>query len=190
VAVRRPWRRLRGTGAGFAALVAMQAVCAAVFLYSAAVSVFGLRDQPFGWQTRELIELGAVLGLILGVVVGLIALRAAQRARHAAEVEARRVAVAFRDLMAQRFDEWGLSPAERDVALFAIKGLSTADIARLRATSEGTVKAQTAAIYRKAGVSGRPQLLSVFIENLMDIEVSDTAPGAATPAARPTAAAR
>ena len=50
------------------------------------------------------------------------------------------------------------------MALFAIKGMSTAEIARLRTTSEGTVKAQTAAIYRKAGVSGRPQLLSLFIE--------------------------
>ena len=32
---------------------------------------------------------------------------------------------------------------------------------------ESTVKAQTAAIYRKAGVTGRPQLLSLFIEDLM-----------------------
>ncbi len=49
----------------------------------------------------------------------------------------------------------------------SIKGLSTADIANLRNTSEGTVKAQTNAIYRKAGVSGRPQLLSLFIDELM-----------------------
>ena len=40
-----------------------------------------------------------------------------------------------------------LTPAEADVALFAIKGLNTADIAGLRQTSEGTVKAQTNAIY-------------------------------------------
>jgi DNA-binding CsgD family transcriptional regulator len=53
------------------------------------------------------------------------------------------------------------------VALFAIKGMSTAEIAGLRRVSEGTVKAQTAAIYRKAGVSGRPQLLSLFIEDLL-----------------------
>ena len=54
------------------------------------------------------------------------------------------------------------------MALFAIKGLSTQEIAALRNTREGTVKAQTNAIYRKAGVSGRPQLLSLFIEDLMD----------------------
>jgi DNA-binding CsgD family transcriptional regulator len=70
-------------------------------------------------------------------------------------------------LLAERFDEWGLTPAEKDVALFAIKGMSTSEIAGLRNTSEGTVKAQTNAIYRKAGVSGRSQLLSLFIEDLM-----------------------
>jgi hypothetical protein len=53
------------------------------------------------------------------------------------------------------------------VALFAIKGLTTAEIAALRGTSEGTVKAQTNAIYRKAGVTGRPQLLSLFIDELI-----------------------
>jgi DNA-binding CsgD family transcriptional regulator len=72
------------------------------------------------------------------------------------------------ELLEERFADWGLTPAERDVALFAIKGMSTAEIASLRSTSEGTVKAQTNAIYRKAGVTGRPQLLSLFIEDLMD----------------------
>ncbi len=53
------------------------------------------------------------------------------------------------------------------MALFSIKGMSLAEIAELRNTSDGTVKAQSNAIYRKAGVSGRPQLLSLFIEDLM-----------------------
>ena len=79
----------------------------------------------------------------------------------------RRASGAFMDLLAERFEEWGLTPAEKDVALFAIKGLSTAEIGVLRATSEGTVKAQTNAIYRKAGVTGRSQLLSLFIDDLM-----------------------
>jgi DNA-binding CsgD family transcriptional regulator len=72
------------------------------------------------------------------------------------------------EVLEEKFSEWSLTPAERDVALFAIKGLSTAEIAGVRSTSEGTVKAQTNAIYRKAGVSGRPQLLSLFIEDLID----------------------
>jgi len=60
-----------------------------------------------------------------------------------------------------QFDQWGL------VAVISIKGLSIPEIATMRNTREGTVKAQNAAVYRKAGVSGRPQLLSLFIEDLM-----------------------
>ena len=44
------------------------------------------------------------------------------------------------------------------------------EIAQLRNTSEGTVKSQTAQIYRKAEVTGRPQLLSLFIEDLLGVE--------------------
>jgi DNA-binding CsgD family transcriptional regulator len=96
-----------------------------------------------------------------------LALNGSLRRTRAAEEALRRASSAFMDVLEERFDDWSLTPAERDVALFAIKGLSTAEIAALRETSEGTVKAQTAAIYRKAGVSGRPQLLSLFIDDLM-----------------------
>ena len=101
------------------------------------------------------------------MVLGAVLLRRALRERHKAEEQLRRASGAFMDLLKERFEEWGLTPSERDVALFAIKGMSTAEIATLRSTSEGTVKAQTNAIYRKAGVSGRSQLLSLFIEDLM-----------------------
>ncbi|MEM6372014.1 MAG: LuxR C-terminal-related transcriptional regulator [Pseudomonadota bacterium] len=72
------------------------------------------------------------------------------------------------ELLEDKFETWGLTSAERDVALFAIKGLSTQEIARARQTSEGTIKAQTNAIYRNAGVSGRSQLMSLFIDDLID----------------------
>jgi DNA-binding CsgD family transcriptional regulator len=86
------------------------------------------------------------------------------------EVEGRlrQVSRAFGTLLEERFRDWGLTPSERDVAWFTIKGLTIAEIARLRQTSEGTVKAQSNAIYRKAGVSSRTQLLSLFIEDLME----------------------
>lgn len=79
------------------------------------------------------------------------------------------------DLVDERFEDSGLTPAERDLALFALKGCSISEIAALRDTSVGTVKAQTNAIYRKAGVSGRPQLLSLFVEDLMH-DVPDSGP--------------
>lgn len=150
-----------------AVVLAVQFVCAFFFVFDIVSSVLGLNTKPILWETKELLEIGAALGLVLGVFLGAIALyRTARRSAHA-ERQLRAVSLGFLDLLEERFALWGLTPAEREVALFAIKGLSTADIARLRDTSEGTVKAQTAAVYRKAGVSGRSQLLSLFIEDML-----------------------
>ncbi len=177
------------SGSLILAILVVQALCAFFFVSDIAASVLGLRATPIAWQTRELLEIGAAVGLILGLLLGAIALRRSIRARAAAEEKLRRASAAFLDLLEERFAEWGLTPAERDVALFAIKGMSTAEIATLRSTSEGTVKAQTNAIYRKAGVSGRPQLLSLFIEDLMESSAIDRAEGteAGADAAEPRA---
>lgn len=130
-------------------------------------AVFGLASSPIAWVYYELAQIGAVIGLILGMVVSATLMVRSLRRQRAAEESLRLASGAFMDVLEERFADWELTPAERDVALFSIKGLSTADIAGLRSTSEGTVKAQTNAIYRKAGVSGRPQLLSLFIDELM-----------------------
>ncbi|MCU0829032.1 MAG: helix-turn-helix transcriptional regulator [Tabrizicola sp.] len=149
------------------AIFVVQALCAVFFVSDILSSVLGIRTTPVSWEMRELMEIGAAIGLILGVLLGGLMLRRALRDRNRAEEQLRRASAAFMDLLQERFAEWALTPSERDVALFAIKGMSTAEIAALRSTSEGTVKAQTNAIYRKAGVTGRPQLLSLFIDDLM-----------------------
>jgi DNA-binding CsgD family transcriptional regulator len=149
------------------AIFVVQALCAFFFVSDILSSLFGFQTKPISWEMRELLEIGAAFGLVLGVLLGGVMLVRALRGRTKAEEQLRRASGAFMDLLQDRFGEWGLTPSERDVALFAIKGMSTAEIASLRSTSEGTVKAQTNAIYRKAGVSGRSQLLSLFIEDLM-----------------------
>lgn len=146
--------------------LAVQVLCAVFFVSNILSSVFGL--TPISWQLSEFIELGAALGLLIGIALGAVALRRTQKRAALAEDRLRLASVAFRELLEEHFLNWNLTPAECDVALFAIKGLPLAEIAALRATSEGTVKAQMNAIYRKAGVTGRPQLLSLFIEDLMD----------------------
>lgn len=146
----------------------VQALCAFFFVSDILFSVLGIYVRPIAWEIREYLELGAALGLVLGMVLGGIALYRSRRDHQSALEKLRRASGAFMELLEERFVEWGLTASERDVALFAIKGMSTGEIATLRNTAEGTVKAQTNAIYRKAGVSGRPQLLSLFIEDLMD----------------------
>ena len=148
-------------------LVAFQAAFTAVFLWDLAASILGLRTTPISWQMRELIEVGAALGLLAGLVAGTLVLRRARARQLRAEDSLRAASGHFMDLVQDRFADWALTPAERDVALFALKGMSLSEIAALRDTSEGTVKAQTNAIYRKAGVTGRPQLLSLFIDDLL-----------------------
>ncbi len=176
---------MRGRGA-LVALILLQAVCALFFVSDILMGLFGFYPVPLGWSFREALEIAAAVGLVLGLIFGAIALRRSRFQLRAAEERLQRASAAFMDVLEERFAEWGLTPAERDVALFAIKGLSLQEIATLRQTSEGTVKAQTNAIYRKAGVTGRPQLLSLFIEELMllppgtDAALPPPAPMAAT----------
>lgn len=156
-----------GRLATIALLFLAQALCAILFVSDIFSSIIGMSAAPMPWQMRELLEISAALGLVAGAVLGGLAMSRAVKDRNHAQERLRRASGAFLDLLQERFAEWGLTPAEKDVALFAIKGMSTAEIAVLRKTSEGTVKAQTNAIYRKAGVTGRSQLLSLFIDDLM-----------------------
>lgn len=151
----------------FAAILVIQVVCAIFFVAEIMLAVLGIPLAPIPWTYHELIEIGAGVGLVMGVVLGALLLRATITRTKRAEAALRVASGAFRDLVEERFDEWSLTPAEKDVALFALKGLSLSEIAEMRETSAGTVKAQTNAIYRKAGVSGRPQLLSLFVEDLL-----------------------
>lgn len=149
------------------AILALQVLCGSFFTYDILASVFGLRASPMNWQLRELIEIGAIAGLLLGSLLGFIALRRTESRMHKAEGQVRLASGAFMEVLREHYERWGLTPAERDVATFAIKGMSLQEIAKLRDTSAGTIKAQTNAIYRKANVSGRPQLMSLFVEELI-----------------------
>lgn len=67
----------------------------------------------------------------------------------------------------RQFDRWRLTPAERSVALLLLKGLSHAEVARVRGTSERTVRDQAGSVYQKAGITGRAELSAFFLEDLL-----------------------
>jgi DNA-binding CsgD family transcriptional regulator len=112
-------------------------------------------------------EVVVALALLAGVIMG-----AAYIFRLIREVRQRDAAItiargALSQLLTQRFSEWALSAAESDVALFALKGCSIGEIARMRSAAAGTVRAQLSQVYAKAGVSSQAMLMSLFLEDLM-----------------------
>jgi DNA-binding CsgD family transcriptional regulator len=67
----------------------------------------------------------------------------------------------------KQFDSWQLTPAEAEVGMLMLKGLSHSEIAQVRNASERTIRDQARAIYRKAGVTGRTELSAFFLEDLL-----------------------
>lgn len=67
----------------------------------------------------------------------------------------------------EQFDLWGLSGAEKEVAILLIKGASLKEIAELRTRSEKTVRQQASNIYAKADVENRASLSAFFLEDLL-----------------------
>ena len=159
-------------------LLSLQVICTVFFVVDVVAGVLGAPDFPGGIH-HETLESVVVLALILGIVFTSLVIRSNQQRQKRMEAQLRAASGAFFQLLEDHFDLWSLTESERDVALLAIKGLSIAEIASVRQTKEGTIKAQCNAIYRKAGVSGRSQLLSHFIEELLGeglIELETAAP--------------
>ncbi len=125
------------------------------------------------WEVHEAIEITAVIGLLTGFILGLMLVRNLLVRNSKVEGQLRVASGEFHALLKEHFAQWGLSPSETDVAYFAIKGMSNNEIAALRGTSDGTVKAQLNAVYKKAGLESRTQLLGYFIEELMVKEISN-----------------
>ena len=90
---------------------------------------------------------------------------------------------ALADVIEGCYRNWGLTASEQDVAGFTIKGYSIAEIAILRGSAPGTVKTHLNAIYRKAGVAGRGQLVSLLVEDLRRAPLLEPLPNDAAVAA-------
>lgn len=147
---------------GLAALILLQAGCAFVFVSDIAGDV-----RQYGLDSLHLsIELVANLGLIAAIAIEARLLLSLLRRQERSERALSAAQGAMAELMRAHFTLWRLTPAEADVAGFTIKGFSVAETAELRGSGEATVKSQLNAVYRKAGVSGRAQLVSIFVEEL------------------------
>ena len=147
-------------------LIGLQSICV-LFLVSEEVA-----DQIWGETQATLVgadflENLVILVLVVSLIGSALEVRRVMTRQKRLEQQVKVASGAFANLLEEHFETWGLTPSEGDVALLALKGFSIAEMASVRKTAEGTVKAQCNAIYRKAGVSGRTQLLSLFIDELL-----------------------
>ncbi len=148
-------------------IVALQSVFSAFFILDLAADIFGIRKTPMSWEYHEAVQIITIIALMLGSALGIVAFRSLTRQRREMDRQLLVSQKAFDKLIKQSFEDWGLTPSEKDVALFILKGLSNTEIADLRGKSIGTIKAQANAVFRKADASGRSQLISIFMEELL-----------------------
>ena len=147
-------------------VIAAQAFCAAVFLGDIIGDLAGRgKEGPEG--KHAYIEALATFALIAAIIVELRILLWLLRRKAHLEQALSTAQSAVQEVINSELEAWQLTPAEKDVANFLIKGLSTGEIATMRGSAEGTIKAQLNAIYRKSGSSSRAELMSQLIDTLM-----------------------
>lgn len=73
----------------------------------------------------------------------------------------------LRNELDAQFNQWGMSAAEKDVGMLILKGLSHKEIARLRGTTEATVRQQAQSIYQKSDLPGKTAFSAYFLEDLI-----------------------
>lgn len=146
------------------AVIVVQTLCAIFFLGDVIGDLVGdgQFEGPHKW-----VEIVAGLAMVGGVAFLIFELRRVMNRVAILENATRAAQGEMADVIEAFFDEWNLTASERDVALLMLKGIENDEIARIRGTASGTVRAQGAAVFRKAGVDGRPQLFSIFMEELL-----------------------
>lgn len=149
-------------------LILIQVASAAYFSFKILADLFLWQTFIFPWEYVEILEILASLGMCVGVVCSLILLRKSTHKLRDAERQINAAAGEIHKQILLQFDEWNLTPTERDVALLVIKGFSNNEIASFRSTRESTIKSHITSIFRKAGLTSRQQLITHVIDDLLN----------------------
>ncbi|RMD92472.1 MAG: LuxR family transcriptional regulator [Alphaproteobacteria bacterium] len=151
-----------------AAIIVVQALCALFFISDVAAD---FNDFAHFKDLHLMLEAVAALALVAGVIALTVELRQLLRRMARMDEGLRMARGRMAEVLEEFFLRWGLTAAEREVALFILKGFDNAAIAELRGTAVGTVRAQATSVYNKAGVQGRAQLVSLFVDELLGEEL-------------------
>ncbi len=164
--------------AGLVTLIVVQAFCAVFFLADLAADFMETGGRLLVVDPHLVIEAVATLSLVAAIAIELrVLVRLARREARLRE-NLSMAQAAVHEVIEEEFRAWKLSPSERDVANFLVKGMSISETAALRGSAEGTIKAHLNGIYRKAGVQNRAEMMSVLIDAIMGRESENGAAGA------------
>lgn len=160
---------------GMMPMLVLQTACAVFFAADVVSDLVLYRRQGVAipLSLHLWAETLAVLALIVAIGLELRFLVRQMRRQAMLEHNLRMAGAQVDAILVAHFERWALTGAEQDVAMFVVKGMSTADIARLRGTGEATVKSHLNAIYRKSGAQGRSDLLAMILEVLMGRQSGD-----------------
>lgn len=165
----RGWARSGGRAILLAGYLVFQSV-AAIFFVGDAVLDFA----SHAFSAHMVIEAIIAGVLVVGVVLGALEMRRVIERAERGEAAVAAASGALGELIEVTFEDWGLTAAESEVALLTLKGFDVSEIARIRGSAAGTVRAQLTRVYSKAGVSSRAQFMSLFLEDLLDGPVGQT----------------
>ncbi|MGO4916517.1 helix-turn-helix transcriptional regulator [Pseudogemmobacter sp. W21_MBD1_M6] len=158
------FKRTNGREAYLVILIAVQAACAAFFVYDVIKDILEGHSASVFYLFMETL---ATLSLISAAALEARMLRRLLIDRSETARSMKIARGEMQNVIDSYFRDWALTPAEADVAALTIKGCSITEIAEMRGSRDGTVKTQLNAIYRKAGVTGRTQLATMLIDDLM-----------------------
>jgi DNA-binding NarL/FixJ family response regulator len=152
--------------AALVTLIATQTVCAIFFMADVVADymeagIAGSHDWHF------YIEFVASLSLVTAVSLEVAYLMELLQQRDRLKGNLAIAKSAVHDVIEMHCKAWNLTPTEQDVATFLVKGCNIAEIAELRGTAEGTIKAHLNAIYKKSGTRNKTEVLSLLLDSMM-----------------------
>ena len=127
------------------------------------------RERQLTGEAERLTEQLVETEQVLRAEAQELAVRLAETEQEAArwKLEAGGLLAGLGEAIDAQFARWGLSPAEREIGILLLKGLSHKEIAQVRHVSEATVRQQAQRLYRKANIGSRNDLAAFFLEDLL-----------------------
>ncbi len=121
-------QQLTGRGAGLWGLFGLQLFCAVFLLSEVTGDLVGWENES-AEDITHIIEFAVIVTLLIGVVSTGSRIRHMLTHHEHMHRQLKAASGAFIGLVEDYFDEWALTPSERDVALLSLKGLLISGIA-------------------------------------------------------------